>query len=268
MAFLDDLALIEVLLALAAALFAYGGVRVWYAIRSNDPASVRGVLRGLGVPLGAVGVLTLTIAVWGETAWPFPAADGMAGYNIFFFDPLALLGLLLVAYALVATLSLKLEYVGLLAFVSGAVTMFYGWTGYTASPAFTKDPLETFLLYLAFGAAGLTAFPATVVVDHYLGRAESGRTPFAFGQARRAGAGLRRVNARAAQPVAPGVAVPAPAASVSADPAPEGSFRFPAWAQTLVLLFPLFAAIAAIAAFAYFGVTLPGHLGAGAAGAP
>ncbi len=278
--FLDDLALIEVLLILVGVLFAYAGVYSWWAIRSNDPKGVRAVLDGLAVPLGVLGASTLVLALWGEMTWPFLNSDGMGGYNIFFFDPLVLLGIVLVAYAVSARLGTKLQYVGLISLVAGGATAFYGYTGYTATPAFTTHPFDTLLLYLAFAAMGVAAFPATFLTDHYLAASAAGRpafvlfyrgqpvaTPHPFGALRSRVRGWRhhRGGVRGAQPVAPmGVAA---AATVAPDQESVG-FRFPYWAQLLVLLFPLFAGLAAIAAFGYFGTTLPMHLGSGAAGAP
>jgi uncharacterized membrane protein len=262
MAFIDNLALVELLIALAASLLAYSGVLVWWAMRQNDPKGVRGVLRGLSVPLGVVGVATLLLALWGEMIWPFPAAIGMGGYNIFFFDPLLLFGIVLTGYAVSAHLGVKMQYVGFAALVFGAATMFYGWTGWTASPAFTKEPFDTFLLYMGFGAAGVFAFPTSVAVDYYLACAEKGLLPFSFGTAVRAPSG-ERFGTRGVQPLVP---VPKVAPAEEASPSPV--YHFPYWAQLIVLLFPLFAALAAIAAFWYFGTTLPGHLGTGPGGAP
>ena len=195
--------------------------------------------------------------------WPFLASDGLAGYNIFFFDVLILFGIVLMAYAVSAYLNVRLQYVGLLALVAGAVTIFYGWTGYTASPAFTKDPFDTLLLYLGFGAAAMFAFPATLIVDYYLGATDALKAPFT--SARWAAFGLRHLGTRGAQPVVPGQT------ESSTDPRDHetrSSYHVPIWAQTLLLLFPIFMGLAAIAALWYFGVTLPGHLGAGAGGAP
>jgi uncharacterized membrane protein len=260
MAFVDDLALVEALLGLIAVLFAYAGVRVWWAIRTNDAKDLRAILRGMAVPAGALGSVILLMAMWGEMAWPFPGGYGLAGYNIFFFDPMVLLGAILVAYAVSAAYGAKMQYVGLMAFVAGIATAFYGWTGYTASPAFTKDPFDTFLLYGAFAGMAVFTFPATVAVDHFLDATERGVLPFSilqrfFGH----GAALRAAQ-RGAQPVVPGLAPTTPEA--------VSTYRCPSWVQTLVLLLPLFAALAAIASFWYFGTTLPGHLGAGPGAAP
>jgi uncharacterized membrane protein len=263
--FIDDLALVQVLLLIAATIFAYGGVMAYLAIRRNDPAGLRSVLRGMAVPLGVVGAITLALSLWGEMTWPFLASDGLAGYNIFFFDVLMLFAIVVLAFVATVYLSARLQYVGLLALVAGGVTAFYGWTGYTASPAFTKDPFDTLLLYAGFAAAGIFALPATIVVDYYLEASAEHRAPFTS---------IRRLSAvrselrgtRAVQPVLGHVPATAPEPYDEIDTAP--SYHLPYWVQTVVLLFPVFMALAGIAAFWYFGVTLPGHLGAGAGAAP
>lgn len=263
--FTDDLALVEVLLALVASLFAYAGLLAWWAIRTNDPEGVRGALRGVAIPAGVLGGVSLLLALWGEMTWPFLASDGLAGYNILFFDPLVLLGVVLLAYAISVQRASKLQYVGLLGLISGGVTAFYGWTGYTASPAFTSDPFDTLLLYAGFAAAGIFSFPATLVVDGFLRASEGGGAPVASPRAPARWARRRRDTA-AAPPIGPTIVPPAPA--VATEPALDLGPRCPGWVQAVVLLFPVFAALAALAAFWYFGVTLPGHLGAGAGAAP
>ncbi len=265
MAFVDDLALIEVFLMLVAAVLAYSGVRVWLAIRSNQPATLNKVLRGTAVPVGLVGATTLAISLWGEMTWPFPAAYGLAGYNIFFFDPLILMSFVLLGFAVSAFLGLRLQYVGVFAMVAGAATVFYGWVGYTASPAFTKDPFYTLLLYLGFGIAGIFALPATVVVDYYTASVEHGHVPWQVGRSAIT-THLRSMGVRGVQSVVPDVTT-SPSDPKASDSG-EMVFHMPKVVQGLLLLFPLFVALAGIAAFWYFGVTLPGHLGAGAANAP
>ena len=261
--FIDDLALVEVLLILGAVIFAYGGVMAWWNIRKNDAKGLRNVLRGMAIPLGALGVVFISLALWGEMTWPFLASDGMAGYNIFFFDPMLLFGLVLISYSISAFLNVRMQYSGMFALVAGGATLFYGWTGYTATPAFTKDPLDTLLLYVAFGGTGIMLFPATLVVDYYVAATEAMKAPFTSVPHAVMG-GLRRFGARGAQPVVPGNVANTKAPVEDAKPV----YHFPIWAQSLVLLFPVVAGLAAIAAFWYFGITLPGHLGAGAGAAP
>ncbi|MGA8664038.1 MAG: DUF981 family protein [Thermoplasmata archaeon] len=262
--FIDDLALVEVLLLLGAAVLAYGGVMAWWAIRSNDPKGLRGALKGMAIPLGMVGFSTTTLALWGEMVWPFPSF--MAGYNIFFFDAMLLFGLLCLAYAVACYFGTKLQYVGLFAMVAGGATAFYGWTGYTASTPFTKDPFDTLLLYAGFSLAGILSFPATIIVDYYLDHVDSVKAPFRTVELPAGARRARAMGARGSQPVVPGGA---PSASPSKDVTEtELGYHVPIWVQSLLLLFPIFMALAGIAALWYFGVTLPGHLGGGAAAAP
>ncbi len=264
--FIDDLAFVEVLIAFVAALCAYAGFLAWWAIRENDAPALRSVLRGLAVPLGGAGAVAIAVALWGEMTWPFLASDGLGGYNIFFFDPLLLLGIVLLAYTVSVFANVKLQFFGLLALIAGAVVIFYGYTGFTASPAFTKDPLDTLLMYLAFGASGVATFPVTVVVDYYLGAADAGKVPFAFGRgSSRRGSSTQRLGTRAAQPVSP---APVPVAAEATEDAEAIAYHMPTVLQVLVLLFPVVLALASIAAFWYFGTTLPGHLGSGPSGAP
>jgi uncharacterized membrane protein len=264
--FIDDLALIEVLLLVTATIFVYGGVMAYLAMRRNDPAGVRSVLRGMAVPLGAVGAITLGLSVWGEMTWPFLASDGMAGYNIFFFDPLLLLAIVLVAFAATIYLSARLQYVGVLALVAGGVTAFYGYTGYTASPAFTKDPFDTLLLYAGFAAAGIFALPATIAVDYFLEASAAHRAPFTSVRRIASSRPQLRGTRAAVQPVLGHTPGAEAQAYDEIDTVP--TYHIPSWVQIVVLLFPVFMALAAIAAFWYFGTTLPGHLGGGAGAAP
>jgi uncharacterized membrane protein len=263
--FTDNLALVEVLLLLGAAVLTYGGVLAWWAIRTNDPKALRGVLRGTAVPLGGLGVVATILALWGEMTWPFLVSDGLGGYNIFFFDALLLFGLVLLAYAVSAYLSVRLQYAGLFALVAGGVVAFYGWTGYTAHPAFTLDPFYTLMLYGAFGVSGALSFPATILVDHYLARAEAFQAPWhSTGPTDRAW--VRGLGARGVQPVLVGGGPDT--SGYSSAPSDELPYHVPGWVQGALLLFPLFMGLASIAALWYFGITLPGHLGTGPSGAP
>ena len=268
MAFIDNLALVEVLLLVAASLLVYIGVNGWWAMRKNDPKGLRNVLKGGAVPLGVVGGASMVLALWGEMAWPYPT--GMQGYNIFFGDVFLLFSIVMVAYAIGITFSIRLQYLGVLAFVAGAVTLFYGWTGWTANPAYTKDPFDTFLLYAGFGAAGIFAFPASVIVDLYLAAAEGNSTFWTSvvdtNTSFRSTLGLSALGVRGVGAVIG--EKPVSKEESEATRLEQLKFRMPILAQLIVLLFPVFMFLAGVAAFYYFGTTLPGHLGNGAAKAP
>ena len=258
MAFIDDLALVELLIGLVAVLMAYVGVLAFWAIRTNNAAWLRSTLRSSAIPIGGIGGVTLALAMWTEIAWPY-GLTFLGGYNIFFGDVMVLFGLVAVAFAAAAYLGHHLHVVGLLALVAGIATAFYGWIGYTASPAFTKEPFDTMLMYGAFGMAAVAAFPATIITDYYLHAVESGRSLWQ----RTVSATRFRgpLGTRAAQPMSK-------VASEVGGGSTVVGFRVPAALQLVMLAFPVLMTCAAVAAFWYFGSTLPGHLGNGPGKAP
>jgi len=267
MTFVDDLALVEVLIGLVAVLFCYVGVWCWYAIRTNDLKLLKDTLKSSAVPVGGVGAFTLLLAAWGEMTWPFAVtvagSNVLAGYNIFFLDVLSLFGIVCVAYAISAYFGRQLHQVGLLALVAGVVTAFYGYVGYNLAPSlqYTKDPWDTFLLYGAFGAAALAAFPAALITDYYLHANATGKTIW---QRAVSAMSIRTpMGSRAAQPVT-GVEVD----ETTTTETTVKTYRVHWALQVIMLAFPALMVCAAVASFWYFGTTLPGHLGSGAAKAP
>jgi putative membrane protein len=237
MAFVDVLGFEIATLVIAAALFTYVAVVGYFALRRNDAHGLRSVLRGSAVPIGGVGIIATGLGFWGELAWPLPGA-----YNILFSDVYLIFGVLLVAFALSAALTLKLQYVGVLGLVSGGVAMFYGFSAYQLN--MTKEPLEMLLLYSGFGMAGVLALPATLVVDQYLHHPDGAP---AFWQLPAFGRG-RSLGIRAAQPMA------------RVSEGATGAFVLPRYATLLVLAFPLIMALAGIAAIFFLGSTIPSHL--------
>lgn len=247
MAFVDFLAFVQVTLLIGAALIGYVGVLAFAAMRRNDPAGVKSALRGAAMPVASVGAIATTLGLWGEVAWPLPGS-----YNILFFDAYVLFGVTFLVVAVSMALSLKLQYAGFFGVIAGGVVIAYGYQGYVLG--MTKDPFETFLLYGAFGLAAILSFPATVVVDYYLGHADG--TSLVFGT--RASLARRvpsiRASVRAAQPVAP------TAGATAAEPELAPKFRLPYYVPVTTILFVVAVGLAAFAALMYLDSTLPAHL--------
>ena len=256
MAFIDFLALQEAFLLIATAILGFVGVSVWWAMRHNDAPGVTSALRGGAIPIGAVGTVATVLAVWAETTWPFPNIPNtrMLSYNVFFTDVYLLFGLTLVVLAITMALRLKLAYAGLFAFVAGAITMGYGWNGYILG--LTKEPLETFLMYLAFGGVGIFAFPATIMTDHFLAHPDG--TAFSFSTSAPVARSRPSFQgaSRAVQPVVPGMTPE----STDATPTLRAKFHLPVYVTVYVWVFLGVVALAGYAAFAYLLATLPGHL--------
>jgi uncharacterized membrane protein len=254
MAFIDFLAFQESLLLLAAVIVGYVGFSVWFAMRRNDSAGVKAALRAGSIPIGAIGIIATVLAVWAEETWPFPAIPNtnMASYNVFFTDVYLLFGLTLVILAVSMAFHFKLAFAGLFAFVAGSITASYGWNGYILH--MTKDPLETFLMYLAFAGVGIFAFPATVFVDHFLAHPDGTAFAFSLGTPVARSRPSIQSASRAAQPVVPGID---PEASATA---PTTAFHLPKYVTGYVWFFLAVVALAGYAAMEYLIATLPGHL--------
>ncbi len=243
--FIDDLGFVVALILAGAAVLTYASIRAFWNILRNDPVRVRASIKASAVPAGIIGMVALAIGLFTEFTWPYLLSDGLGSYNIFFGDITALFGMVMVVYAIVGYFGLKLEYAGLFGFVAGVITAWYGYWGYTtltASGTFglTKDPLETFLLYGAYAAAGVFSLPAALLVDWWLEHPGSTFPKLSLSM------------------------TPISELAEENKAAAEGSaklrYRVPYWAYLLTVWFPIFMFLAALAAWFYIGDILPGHL--------
>ena len=164
MTFIDDLTLVLDLLILVTVAVFYTGFCVWFEARRRDTERAVSHLQGGAAILGLLGLGVGIIAVWGETTWPIPPSFG--GYDLFFFDALFLLALVLIAFAMLVWRGLPTHFAGIVALVAGSGIIYYGARGYLVG--LTLEPLETFLMYLAFGAVGILALPATLYLDWFV----------------------------------------------------------------------------------------------------
>jgi len=240
--FIDDLGFIVALILAGAALLTYTSIRAFWHILRNDPVRVRASLKSSAIPAGMIGTVALALGLWTEFTWPFLSADGLGSYDIFFGDVICLFAMVMLVYALVGYFGLKLEYAGLFAFVAGVITAWYGYWGYTTlvnptTIGLTKDPLETFLMYGAYAAAGVFALPAALVVDWWL---EHPGPTFP-----KLSLSMKPISEESAG---------------AGDSSAKPRYRVPAWVYLLTVWFPIFMFLAALAAWFYIGDILPGHL--------
>ncbi len=254
MAFIDNLAFEMVTLVLAAATIAYTAFMGLVEYRRRGPDGVRSSLRGSAGPLGFVGGVALSIGLWNDLAWPLPGA-----YNILFGDIYMLFGIVLVAFVTTVLLNTKLQYFGMFSLVAGAATFEYGYQAYHLN--MTKEPLEMFGLYGAFGLAAMLAFPAALIVDRMLAGAFAVPSSTAVETPSEVRVGSR-LGQRATQPITTGVgsSSAADATTTTVAPTARGTFHLPSYATIVVLVFFVFSVAAAIAAMFFVGNTVPSHL--------
>lgn len=162
----DNLSMVDDLLILVAVAVFWTGVVVWYNFYRKDIDRAQTQLRAGGLIALLLAVVIGIIAMWGELTYPFTGGESV--YNTFFFDPLTMLAILLGAFGITVYARLPTHYAGILGILLGGGVIYYGYTGYNVSPQLTKDPLETFLLYLAFGALAIASIIPTLFVDLYV----------------------------------------------------------------------------------------------------
>jgi putative membrane protein len=158
MAFIDDLVLELFSIAFVGLLTLYMVVGAYFGYRKKGTKDLYDHIRPGIIPLAVLGVLILILGLYGEMTWPLPGS-----YNILFYDPYVMLGVVLIGFTISVELKQKLHYVGLLSMAAGLSLLAYSTFGY--SIGLTQSPLALFGLYLAFGSAGILAFPVTLMID-------------------------------------------------------------------------------------------------------
>ncbi|HII41322.1 MAG TPA: DUF981 family protein [Thermoplasmata archaeon] len=158
MAFVDPLALQLFTLAFVAALLFYSGAVGYVTFRRHGHHRTYQHLRGAVIPLAGLGAIVFAIGLWGEITWPLPGS-----YNILFYDPYSLLGVILIAFAVSVHLRLRTQYTGFLAGVTGALSPYYGVSAYGLG--MTAEPVYMLFLYIALGGTAVLTFPVTIYID-------------------------------------------------------------------------------------------------------
>ncbi|MCL5976050.1 MAG: DUF981 domain-containing protein [Candidatus Parvarchaeota archaeon] len=166
MGFVDELALELFFVAFIGFLMDYTVIAIYrdykarYVTKSNSKLSIESHLQGSIYMFAAIAVFILVMGFYGEMTWNLPGA-----YNLLFYDPFIMLGIVTLGFVLSVKYNQKLQYVGLIALFMGLVLIEYGISGYNLG--YTKSPIALLGLYTAFGIAGIFAYPTTLVMDKY-----------------------------------------------------------------------------------------------------
>lgn len=249
MAFVDFLLFFMVVLVVAAVVLGYAAIMGYWSMRRNNVQGVQSALKGAAVPVSALGGVATFLSLWAEVAWPLPAGNT----DILFFDVTLLFGATLLVLGISMAYSLKLQYAGLFALIAGGFSIAYGYTGWQLG--LTKEPFELFLLYAAFGGAGIFAFPATVAADHYLASPAAASAPADVTVPAPTRRSMRASVAGAVPPL-----FGHPSAETETDSATSLPFRLGLTYHIAMIAFIAMIALAAIAALSFVDSTLPAHL--------
>lgn len=161
MAYIDDLAFLLFTISFAGFILLYtiSSMYLLYRRKRHDYVDH---LEGASVPMMLVGGYLIVSGFIGQWTWPLPGS-----YNILFFDPLVMFGLVVLAFALAIRFKVNLEYAGFFGLMVGIVTLIYGYQGY--SIGLTLEPLALLLLYVFYGIAGIFAYPVALIADRLPG---------------------------------------------------------------------------------------------------
>ncbi|MCL5881779.1 MAG: DUF981 family protein [Candidatus Thermoplasmatota archaeon] len=162
MAFIDDLAMELFTLSLVGVVSIYLTGSVYMAYRKGIK-DIEGVLKPGVYPLGVLGAIITIMGIYGEMTWPLPGS-----YNILFYDPYLIIGLILIIMAVSIAMKQKLQFTGILALFSGLVAIYYGANAYMDK--MTSSPIAMLGLYIAFGLTGVFTYPTTLIYDMLPGK--------------------------------------------------------------------------------------------------
>ncbi len=158
MVFIDDTALELFMISLVAIVSAYLTAAAFISYRRDRKEDIEEIMKPGVFPLGILGIVIIIMALYGEMTWPLPGS-----YNTLFTDPFMLLGLVITSIAISIGLKQKLQIVGVFAFFTGLIAMYYGANAYLQG--LTAAPIAMFGMYVAFGLTGVFTLPATIIYD-------------------------------------------------------------------------------------------------------
>lgn len=157
MVFTDDLAFELYTVAFAGFLIIYMTVKMSLAQRKGEK-DLSGYLGAGIIPITVLGLFMFIMGLFGESTWPLPGS-----YNILFFDPYTLFGIIILGASLSIILKKKLQYVGFLSLMAGLVLIDYAIQGYALG--LTSAPLALLGLFAFAGISGILAYPVTLIID-------------------------------------------------------------------------------------------------------
>ena len=152
-------------------LILYLTVDAYFRYSKTGDVHVEKFLRDGVMPLALFGGVIFVLGFYSEIIWPLQiattnvaAAKAFAGYNILFFDPLFLLGIVVIAFAMTVRFEYRMQSFGILSLFAGIAAIYYGYEGFRLN--MSNNPTALLLMYLAFGSVGILSYPITLLIDH------------------------------------------------------------------------------------------------------
>jgi len=149
--FIDNLALELLILFISGMLILYTTIVYFKNRKAKETINV--------IPLLILGIFIFIVSIIEEILWSLPGS-----YNILFYGPFILFGMILIAFSTTILLKQKLHYIGFFSLISGAIVIVYGMFGCMLN--MTRSPPMLLGLFGFFGLSGIFAYPVTLMYDY------------------------------------------------------------------------------------------------------
>jgi putative membrane protein len=160
MAFIDDVIFFLFAISLSGYLLFYTILSIFFIYKKNNKNLIE-YLKGASIPIGVLGACITLFGIINQVTWALPGS-----YNILFFDPFTLFGILLLSFSIVTQYKAKFEYIGIIGLIAGFIAIIYGISGYMIG--LTQSPIDLLLMYLFYGIAGIFSYPMALILDRML----------------------------------------------------------------------------------------------------
>ena len=112
---------------------------------------------------GAMPILVIGVCMFLISAYLKVTMQVSEPYTNIILNPIMAASIVFVAFALAVETRQEVHYAGLLAMLTGLLTIYYGIVGYQSG--ITSVPTNFGILYAAFGMVGIFAFPVSLIMD-------------------------------------------------------------------------------------------------------
>ena len=155
---LENVDFLLFLLGAASAIIFYLTVVSFVRYVKPEKVDMYKIVNGGIMPILIIGICMFLISAYIKVTMQMPEP-----YSYLILNPLMAASIVFMSFALVVWAKQDVHYVGLLALLTGLLTLYYGVAGYQLG--ITSVPTDFGILYASFGMVGILAFPVSLIMD-------------------------------------------------------------------------------------------------------
>ena len=155
---LENVDFLLFLLGAASAIIFYLTVVSFARYIKPEKVDMYKIVSGGIMPILIIGICMFLISAYIKVTMQMPEP-----YSYLILNPLMAASIVFMSFALVVWAKQEVHYVGLLALLTGLLTLYYGVAGYQLG--ITSVPTDFGILYASFGMVGILAFPVSLIID-------------------------------------------------------------------------------------------------------